>query len=47
MEGPLPQKCNTTSSIYIRSTIHKPDMKTILKAMSKVIKEQMLTDNDK
>ncbi|KRX10385.1 hypothetical protein PPERSA_10484 [Pseudocohnilembus persalinus] len=46
-QGPLPKNYNTTSSIYIRSTIHKPDMKLILKAMAQVINEQMISDYQK
>lgn len=33
--------------MYIKSTIHKPDMKSIIKAMSKVITEQMISDKFK
>ena len=37
--SPLRQKCNTTSSLYINSTISEPNMKVLIMSMSRIIIE--------
>jgi hypothetical protein len=43
---PIPAKANTTSSVYIGSTISAPNMKAIIHSMARVLRNQIQDDLD-
>ena len=44
---PISNKSNTTSTMYISSTISKPDMKVVIKAIARLLKNKLEEDKDK